>query len=97
MFTRANVSGSILKIELQNFLAATIDKQTYLKKEVCLIPFKFFDIDGNGKISVEELKRIFGRDDIENPLIDKAIDSLLQEVDLNGDGEVNKNYNHEKG
>ncbi|KOB88752.1 calcium-dependent protein kinase [Plasmodium falciparum Dd2] len=22
---------------------------------------------------------------------------MLQEVDLNGDGEVNKNYNHEKG
>ncbi|SOS77369.1 calcium-dependent protein kinase 2 [Plasmodium sp. gorilla clade G1] len=81
----SNASG---QIHYTDFLAATIDKQTYLKKEVCLIPFKFFDIDGNGKISVEELKRIFGRDDIENPLIDKAIDSLLQEVDLNGDGEI---------
>ncbi|CRG93685.1 calcium-dependent protein kinase 2, putative [Plasmodium gallinaceum] len=84
----SNGSG---QIHYTDFLAATIDKRTYLKEEICLIPFKVFDIDGNGKISIEELKKIFGKADVKNSLGDKAIDSLLQEIDLNGDGEIDFN------
>lgn len=79
------------QIYYTEFLAATIDKRTYLREEICLIAFKVFDIDGNGKISMEELRKFFGKSDLKNSIGDKIIDSMLREIDLNGDGEIDFN------
>jgi len=41
---------------LIEFLAATMEKSIYMKEEKLLQAFKMMDIDGNGKISRNELK-----------------------------------------
>ncbi len=47
--------------------------------------FKIFDIDRNGKISLQEFKEIF----IDNPdLISGDLISIIAEVDLDGDGQI---------
>lgn len=51
--------------------------------------FKMLDIDGNGKISKEELKTILGK---ELGKYDEIYwDNMIKEVDKNGDGEIDYN------
>jgi Ca2+-binding EF-hand superfamily protein len=45
--------------------------------------FDRFDLDGNGEITLDELREVLGDDD-ENSLID-----LIKSVDKNGDGQIN--------
>lgn len=75
-------------IDYTEFLAATLDKRVYLQRDVCFSAFAVFDQDGDGKITLDELKQI-----LENGSVDQVIDGchsedLLQEVDQNGDGSI---------
>ena len=42
------------------FLAATMEKSLYMKEEKLHMAFKMLDLDGNGKISKDELKAVLG-------------------------------------
>lgn len=53
-------SDSNGSINYTEFIAACMDKSVYLKEEKLLAAFKSFDLDGSGKISVDELKKIIG-------------------------------------
>ena len=48
------------KIDYTEFLAATMEKSLYMKEEKLMMNFKMLDLDGNGKISKEELKIVLG-------------------------------------
>ena len=72
-------------INYTEFLAATLDKQIYLKEERLFEAFRCFDQDKSGKISIEEITNIIRTND------DDDIDVLQEEIksfDLNGDGEI---------
>ncbi|KYK64102.1 calcium-dependent protein kinase CDPK2A [Toxoplasma gondii TgCatPRC2] len=75
-------------IDYTEFIAATMDKKLYMKEDVCWAAFRVFDLDGNGKISQDELKKVLGMPDVETAVGRATIDALLTEVDLNGDGEI---------
>jgi calcium-dependent protein kinase len=71
------------------FIAATMDKSLYLKEEKLYQAFKMLDLDKSGKISKDELKSVLGKElNIKNK-DDSYWDSMIKEVDKNGDGEVN--------
>ena len=48
------------KIDYTEFIAATMEKNIYMKEEKLFMAFKMFDIDGSGKISADELKETLG-------------------------------------
>ncbi|PFH36004.1 calcium-dependent protein kinase CDPK2A [Besnoitia besnoiti] len=75
-------------IDYTEFIAATMDKKLYMKEDVCWAAFRVFDLDGNGKISQDELKKVLGMPDVETAVGRATIEALLTEVDLNGDGEI---------
>lgn len=70
-------------INYTTFIASLIDNQLYLKEERLEEAFKLFDRDNNGKISKDEIKKVFKINDAVN---DKDIDKLIKVLDLNGDG-----------
>ena len=45
-----------------------------------------FDLDGNGKISHEELRNVLGGNKSDKG--DKMWKDMISEVDINGDGEI---------
>merc|ERR1712190_693559 len=45
-------------IDYTEFLAATLDKRSYVKEDVCWSAFRVFDRNGDGSISKEELKQV---------------------------------------
>jgi len=75
-------------IDYTEFLAATLDKQQYMKEDVCWGAFRVFDRNGDGNISKEELKQVLASSDVEDALGIKAIAELMTEVDKNGDGMI---------
>ena len=73
------------KISYSEFLAAAINKEELLSDERIEKVFKMVDKDKNGKLSIEEIEDVFKH----NKDFDKyEWTELINEVDLNGDGEI---------
>merc|ERR1719420_1479184 len=78
-------------IDYTEFLAATLDKKSYMQEDVCWSAFRVFDRNGDGKISKEELEAVLGSGNVEEAMGANAIKELMKEVDANGDGEIDFN------
>ena len=66
-------------------------KQKYAKalEEEVRVAFEFFDLDGNGFISVTELKQVAL--ELGEELTEGEIDEMIREADVDGDGQVDFN------
>lgn len=67
-------------IDYTEFIAATMTTRQYLNRDILWAAFRTFDIDGDGKITKSELKRIIQDD--------QAVASIIKEVDIDGDEEI---------
>merc|ERR1712032_1740604 len=74
------------QLDYTEFLAATIDKKLYMQRDVCWAAFRTFDLDGDGKITREELSKVLNGSNVQMALGAAKIDKMIQEVDSNGDG-----------
>ena len=72
------------KIDYTEFLAATIQKANYLKKEKLLEAFCKFDIDNSGFITKDELLKALKAEKSQ----EKEVEQLIKAVDKNGDGKI---------
>jgi len=73
-------------IDYTEFLAATLNKKHYIQENVCWAAFRMFDKNNDGKICQKEIGHVLGDPEVKDTFGDMA--SLLQEVDTNGDGEI---------
>jgi len=73
------------KIDYTEFLASTLQKQNYLKKERLFEAFCALDKDNSGNITKRELMEILKGEKNQ----EKEIESYIKAVDKNGDGEIN--------
>ncbi|CAE7266877.1 unnamed protein product [Symbiodinium necroappetens] len=74
-------SGSL---DYTEFLAATLDQKVYMQRDlsdVCWAAFRIFDLDGDGKITREELGKALAS-------FERKIEKMIEEVDKDGDGAV---------
>jgi len=71
-------------IDYNEFVIAATNRQKVLNKEKLEATFKIFDKDGNGSISLDEIRSIVGN----NFTDQKALEAVVKEVDINGDGEI---------
>jgi len=75
-------------IDYTEFIAATLDRKCYLQEDVCFTAFSVFDQDGDGHITLEELKRILENGSVDTALEGRTSEELLKDVDKNGDGTI---------
>lgn len=84
LFEEIDLDGNGV-ISYSEFLAAAINKEDLLSDERMEKVFKMVDKDKNGKLSIEEIEDVFKN----NKQFDKVEwIELINEVDLNGDGEI---------
>jgi len=76
------------QIDYTEFLAATLDKRVYKKEEVCWQAFGVFDLNGDGKISKEELKLVLEHGEVKSVAGADALAEIMANVDSNGDGHI---------
>ncbi|NXA45910.1 CETN2 protein, partial [Nothocercus julius] len=77
------------KINFESFLKVMTQKMAeQCSKEEILKAFKLFDRDGTGKISFEKLKLVAV--EIGEDITDEELQEMIDEADLDGDGQVNK-------
>jgi calcium-dependent protein kinase len=75
-------------IDYTEFLAATLDKKLYLQEQQCWSAFRVFDRNGDGRISLEELKHVLNSGDVSDAFAGQDMEALMKEVDTSGDGEI---------
>ncbi len=76
------------KIDYNEFIAACLTKQTYLKEEHLLNVFRILDDDDSGKISKQNLKNALMKDKIFKYIDEKYWDEMLLKSDTNLEGSV---------
>jgi calcium-dependent protein kinase len=72
-------------IDYNEFVAASVNRSKLLSKQNLTRAFNLFDTDGNGSITVEEIKTILGSF---NETTDDVWEQLLSEVDADGNGVI---------
>eukprot|EP00439_Symbiodinium_sp_Y106_P012243 s5599_g1.t2 len=80
-----NGSGSL---DYTEFLAATLDQKVYMQRDVCWAAFRIFDLDGDGKITREELGKVLNGNSVQELFGARKIEKMIEEVDKDGDGAV---------
>jgi len=78
-------------IDYCEFIAATMDRQKYIQEDVCWNAFKVFDLDGNGRISKDEMKQVLSGGEVMDVMKlggEKGVAELLADFDIDGDGEI---------
>ena len=73
------------KIDYTEFLAATLQKRSYLQKIRLYEAFTMFDKDGCGKINKDELMEVLKLDKSQ----EKEAEALIKDADKDGDGVIN--------
>ena len=74
-------------IDYSEFLTAAVSKQRLLSNENLKKAFQIFDSDGNGNITVDELKSIFENNGTKKE--EQLWVDIMNEVDTNRDGVIN--------
>ena len=71
-------------IDYTEFIAATLQKNIFLKEERLFDAFSLLDKDHNGKITKDELMSVLKLE----PKNDKFVSELIEKADKNGDGAI---------
>jgi calcium-dependent protein kinase len=72
-------------IDYSEFLSACLDEQLHISKRNLDLVFNAFDTDKNGTISASELREVLNIGEMDN---DSVWQDIINEVDSNGDGEI---------
>ena len=71
-------------IDYTEFVMATMSDKQMMTTEKLQQAFRLFDRDGNGSIEASEIRQVLG----DSKMSPEQIDDIIQEVDKNGDGEI---------
>ncbi|KAL8274699.1 hypothetical protein Esti_001414 [Eimeria stiedai] len=75
-------------IDYTEFIAASMDHKIYEQESACQNAFRVFDLDGDGKISVDELQKVLETNYIKEAFSKETVMEMMREGDLNNDGMI---------
>eukprot|EP01069_Polyplicarium_translucidae_P001351 Polyplicarium_translucidae@DN1633_c0_g1_i1.p1 len=75
-------------LDYTEFLAASIDHKLYEQESVCMSAFKVFDLDGDGKITIDEMHKVLEMSFVQEQFTREMIEEMIREVDINNDGSI---------
>jgi calcium-dependent protein kinase len=74
-------------VDYTEFLAATLNQRTYMQEDICWNAFRVFDINGDGKISREEIAKVLHEGNLEKSTL-QGVGLMMKDFDTNGDGVI---------
>ena len=73
-------------IEYEEFVRAAVSKERFINENILKFAFRYFDKDGSGEITRDELEEIFKQGIADKNKMKEALDKIIDEVDENKDG-----------
>ena len=78
-------------IEYEEFVRAAVSKEKFLSENVLRYAFRYFDKDGSGEITFDEIEEVFKESISDKTKLHDALQQIITEVDANGDGVIDFN------
>ena len=76
------------KIDYAEFIQATIEHKALLNQRNIEMAFKMFDLDGDGSISIDEMRHMFSDKIVNSTAGEKLLEEIMNEVDANNDNVI---------
>ena len=73
-------------IEYEEFVRAAVSKEKFMNDNVLRFAFRYFDKDGSGEITFDEIEEVFKKSVTSKNHIHDGLKKIIEEVDVNGDG-----------
>ena len=78
-------------IEYEEFVRAAVSKEKFLNENVLRYAFRYFDKDGSGEITFDEIEDVFKQSITDKDNVHESLKKIISEVDANGDGVIDFN------
>jgi len=78
-------------IEYEEFVRAAVSKEKFLNENVLRYAFRYFDKDGSGEITFDEIEDVFKSSVSDKTNVHESLKKIISEVDANGDGVIDFN------
>jgi len=78
-------------IEYEEFVRAAVSKEKFLNENVLRFAFRYFDKDGSGEITFDEIEDVFKESITDKTNVHESLSQIISEVDANGDGVISFN------
>ena len=75
-------------IEYEEFVRAAVSKEKFMNDNVLRFAFRYFDKDGSGEITFDEIEDVFKKSIPEKSDVHNTLKQIIKEVDMNGDGVI---------
>jgi calcium-dependent protein kinase len=75
-------------IEYEEFVRAAVSKERFLNENVLRFAFRYFDKDGSGEITFDEIEDVFRESVADKNKVHESLQKIIGEVDANGDGVI---------
>ena len=75
-------------IEYEEFVRAAVSKERFLNENVLRFAFRYFDKDGSGEITFNEIEEVFKQSIADKNKVHESLKKIISEVDTNGDGVI---------
>jgi calcium-dependent protein kinase len=73
-------------IEYEEFVRAAVSKERFINENVLRFAFRYFDKDGSGEITFDEIEDVFKQSVTDKAKVHESLKKIISEVDSNGDG-----------
>ena len=78
-------------IEYEEFVRAAVSKERFINENVLRFAFRYFDKDGSGEITFDEIEDVFKQSITDKAKVHESLKQIISEVDSNGDGIISFN------
>ena len=75
-------------IEYEEFVRAAVSKERFLSENILKYAFRYFDKDGSGEITFDEIEEVFKQSIADKNKVHESLKKIISEVDINGDGVI---------
>lgn len=78
-------------IEYEEFVCGAINKNIFINEKILKFAFKYFDKDGNGEITINELEKVFEKNIPDKNYTKNYLEAIMKDVDLDKDKKISYN------
>ena len=78
-------------IGYEEFVRAAVSKEYFVRDNVLRFAFRYFDKDGSGEITFDEIEALFTQSISDKTKVHETLLNIIKEVDSNNDGKINFN------